>query len=222
MNPGINDMHDGSPLRRVAALLIAIIWTVSLAAHGQSRSPTTGSTSTSDFVLPRNVVVPLSVVKNSFSEIARETSTGQNLTAVGKPKATRSVIYTNSDGSKKVTISVDQYANSSDASSAYQEAVQKSKTVPGFKPVSTPNLGPHAFIGSVTQGAETHIGVGALDGALIVGATVVGYDPTPGNHSRAHSPGPRGRRKCQGGPRRISAGRGRWPIFAFARSEGQD
>src|SRR6266478_101858 len=184
MSPGINDMHDGSQLRRVAALLIAIIWTFSLAAHGQSRSPTTGSTNTSDFMLPRNVMVPLSVAKGSFSEMAQETSTGQNLTAVGNPKATRSVIYTNSDGSKKMTITVDQYANSSDASSAYQEAIQKSKTVPGFKPISTPNLGRHAFIGTMTQGAETHIGVGALEGTLIVGATLVGYDPTPGNTAK--------------------------------------
>jgi len=135
-------------------------------------------------MLPRNVVVPLSAVKSSFSEMVQETSTGQNLTAVGNPKATRSVIYTNSDGLKKMTITVDQYANSSDASSAYQEAVQKSKTVPGFKPISAPDLGRHAFIGTVTQGAETHIGVGALDGTLIVGATLAGYDPTPGNTAR--------------------------------------
>jgi len=184
MSPGINDMHDESQLRRVAALLIAIIWIVSLAAHGQSRSSTTGSASTSDSMLPRNVVVPLSAVKSSFSEMVQETSTGQNLTAVGNPKATRSVIYTNSNGSKKMTITVDQYANSSDASSAYQEAVQKSKTVPGFKTISTPDLGRHAFIGTVTERAETHIGVGALDGTLIVGATLAGYDPTPGNTAK--------------------------------------
>src|SRR4029077_6916086 len=158
------DIHDRSQLRRVAALLIAVIWIVSFAAHGQSPSSTTGSTNTSDSMLPRNVVVPLSAVKSSFSEMAQEASTGQNLTAVGNPKATRSVIYTNSDGSKKITITIDQYANSSDASSAYQEAVQKSKTVRGFKPISTPDLGGHAFIGTVTQGTETHVGVGALDG----------------------------------------------------------
>jgi CubicO group peptidase (beta-lactamase class C family) len=111
--------------------------------------------------------------------MAKEASTGQNLTAVGNPKATRSVVYTNNDGSKKITITVDQYANPSDASSAYREAVQKSKTVPGFKSISTPDLGGDAFMGTVIQGAETHIGVGALDGALIVGATLAGYDPTP-------------------------------------------
>jgi hypothetical protein len=119
----------------------------------------------------------MSVVNRFFPEVTQEASTGQNLTAVGKPKATRSVIYTNSDSSKKVTITVDQYVSSSDASSAYQEAVQKSKNVPGFKPVSAPNLGQNAFIGTVTQGEETHIGLGALDGTLIVGATLVGYDP---------------------------------------------
>jgi hypothetical protein len=121
------------------------------------------------------------MVNRFFAEVTQEASTGQNLTSVGKPKATRSVIYGNSDSSKKVTISVDQYASSSEASSAYQEAVQKSKIVPGFKPVSAPNLGQDAFIGTVTQGEETHIGLGALHGTLIVGATLAGYDPTPGN-----------------------------------------
>ena len=33
----------------------------------------------------------------------------------------------------------------------------------------------------MSQGAETHIGAGALDGTLIVGATLAGYEPTPGN-----------------------------------------
>jgi hypothetical protein len=121
------------------------------------------------------------VVNRFFAEVTQEASTGQNLTAVGKPKATRTVIYANSDSSKKVTITVDQYMSSSDASSAYQEAVQKSKTVPGFKPVSASNLGQNAFIGTVTQGEETHIGLGALHGTLIVAATLAGYDPTSGN-----------------------------------------
>jgi hypothetical protein len=131
-------------------------------------------------VLPRKVVVPISVVNRFFSQVTRETSTGSNLTAVGNPKATRSVIYANSDGSKKVTITVDQYASPTDASSAYQEAVQKSKIVPGFRLVSASDLGQNAFIGTVTQGDETHIGLGALQGTLIVGTTVVG-DPTPDN-----------------------------------------
>ncbi len=163
-------MHSGSHLRRIAALLIAITGSLSSAAYGQSP----GS------LLPRKVVVPISVVSRFFS-VTREVSTGQNLTAVGNPTATRSVIYANSDSSKKVTITVDQYATPTDASSAYQEAVQKSKIVPGFKPVSASDLGQNAFIGTVTQGDEIHIGLGTLQGTLIVGATLVGYDPTPDN-----------------------------------------
>jgi hypothetical protein len=80
-----------------------------------------------------------------------------------------------------VTITVDQYADSSDASSAYDEAVQKSRIVPGFKSLPAPNVGPHAFIGTVTQDEETHIGAGAFDGKLIVGATLAGYQATPVN-----------------------------------------
>ena len=38
-----------------------------------------------------------------------------------------------------------------------------------------------SFLGSVTQQGETHIGLGALHGTLIVGATLAGYDPTPEN-----------------------------------------
>ncbi len=99
--------------------------------------------------------------------------------AIG-PKATRSVIYANSSNSKKVTITVDEYVSSNDASSAYEEAVQKSKAVPGFTPISAPDLGENAFMATVTRGEETHIGFGALHGNLILGITVVGYNPTPG------------------------------------------
>jgi hypothetical protein len=179
MNGGISAMYSGSHLTRLAALLIAITGSLSLAAYGQSSSPGTGPASTPASLLPRNVVVPISAVNRFFPEVTREASVGQNLTAVGNPKATRSVICVNSDNSKKVTITVDQYASSSDASSAYQEAVAKSKTVPGFKPVTAENLGRNTFIGTVTQGGETHIGLGALNGMLIVGITLAGYDPTP-------------------------------------------
>jgi hypothetical protein len=181
MKGDICEMQNGSQRTPIALLLIGIIGTLSLAAYGQSVPPGSGTTSASESVLRRNAVVPMSVVNRFFPEVTQEASTGQNLTAVGKPKATRSVIYANSDSSKKVTITVDQYVSSSDASSAYQEAVQKSKTVPGFKPVSASNLGQNAFIGTVTQGEETHIGLGALHGTFFVGVTLAGYDPTSGN-----------------------------------------
>ena len=180
----VSDMHTGLQLTWLAALLIGVTGAVSLHADGRSPSPHGATTRASESVLPRNVVVAMSVVNRFFPEVTQEASTGENLTAVGKPKATRSVIYANSDSSKKVTITVDQYVSLSEASSAYQEAVQKSKIVPGFKPVSAPNLGHNAFIGSATQGAETHIGLAALSGTLIIGATLAGYEPTPDNTAK--------------------------------------
>ena len=66
----------------------------------------------------------------------------------------RNVIYANSDSSKKVTVTVDD-ATARDSSSAYQEAVVKSKAVPGFEGIPADNLGQNAFVGTVTQGGET-------------------------------------------------------------------
>jgi hypothetical protein len=174
-------MRNGPGLIKFAAVFIAVIEALSLTAEGQSPSPANSSAKASDSMLPRKVVVPISTVTRFFPEVRLETNTGRNLTAVSDTKATRSVIYANGDSSKKVTITVDQYRTASDALSAYQEAVAKSKIVPGFKPVSAENLGQNAFVGTVTQGGETHIGLGALHGTLIVGATLAGYDLTPEN-----------------------------------------
>ena len=171
--------REGLLTRYPLLFFFLLFFALSLAAYGQS-SPSSGTTSTSDSVLPRSFVVPMSVVDEFFPQVTQEASTGQNLTAVGSPKATRSVIYANAENSKKVTITVDQYESSTDASSAYQHAVEKSK-IPGFKPVSVPSVGQEAFAGTVTMGAETHVGLGALVGKLIVGVTLAGYDATPDN-----------------------------------------
>ena len=165
-------------MKRIAILFAAIIVILPLVRGEQSPPRGTDGVSESGALVSRDAVVPLTLVTRFFPEATQEMSTGQNATAVGKSKATRSVIYTSSDKSKKVTMSVDQYASSSDASAAYEEAVQKSRTVQGFSPVDAPNLGPQAFIGTVTQGTETHIGLGALRGTLIVGVTLVGYEPS--------------------------------------------
>jgi hypothetical protein len=179
MNGGVSKAAREFELGRGTSLLIILIGIISLSADGQSPSPDKSTTSASEALLPRKAVIPISIVHRFFSEVSREASTGRNLTAVANAKATRSVIYANSDSSKKVTITVDQYASWSEASSAYQEAVAKSRTVPGFKPVSAENLDPNAFVGTVIQGGETHIGLGALHGTLIVGVTLAGYDSTP-------------------------------------------
>ena len=181
MDRRIRDMHRGVRLAPLAAPLIAVVGTLSLIAHGESLSSSSSTASASDSLLPRNVVVPIDVVNRFFPEVTREASTGQNLTAAGNAKATRSVIFANSDNSKKVTITVDEYASSSDASSAFHEAVLKSRIVPGFNAISAPDLGGDVFIGTVTQGTETHIGLGALHVTRIVGVTLAGYEAAPDN-----------------------------------------
>jgi hypothetical protein len=172
---GLGDMGSGSRSARLTALSMAAVGTLSLACESSSSPATSGTT------LPRNVIVPLSAVSRFFPDITRETSSGRDLTATGNPKATRMVIYETGDGSKKVTLTVDRYGSSRHASSAYRQAVQKSQSVPGFKPVAVPTLGQQTFAGTATAGAETHIGLGALDRKLMVGATLAGYDATPDN-----------------------------------------
>ncbi|MES2217766.1 MAG: hypothetical protein V4501_05095 [Pseudomonadota bacterium] len=139
------------------------------------------STGNAATLLASHKVVPLQVVNLFFPEVTEQANIGKDTTAVGNPKATRSVSYANSDGSKKITISVDQYPHSSVAFSAYQEAMQKSKDVHGFKLIQIPKVGQRSFAGTVTKGAETHIGLGALDRKEIVGVTLAGYDNTPHN-----------------------------------------
>lgn len=184
MSARISDRHNGLHATPIPSLLIFLIATLSLTAAGQSPSPANTGATASESVLPRNVVVPISVVNRFFPQVTEELRIGRNLTAVGSPTATMSVIYANSGSTKKVTITVDQYPTASDASSAYREAVAKSKTVAGFKPVHAENVGQNTFVGTVTQGEETHIGLGALHGTLIVGVTLAGYDPTPETTAR--------------------------------------
>ncbi|HXA32492.1 MAG TPA: hypothetical protein VNV87_09555 [Acidimicrobiales bacterium] len=126
----------------------------------------------------------MSAVQQQFPEVTRQESTGPNSTSSGNPGATRQVIYSNGDSSKKVTVSVDQYASAGAASSAFQEAVDKSQKVSGFSPLPAPDIGQKASAGIVTQGTESHVGVGSVSGTLIIQATIAGYDPNPANISK--------------------------------------
>jgi hypothetical protein len=177
----------------VAVLSVAASAFLSLAACGDNSSSTTApstTTTTAAAVLPRNTVVPVSVVTQYFPDVTKEVSTGPNETSVGKPIASRSVVFSSADGKKKVTVSVDQYASASDAAAAYQAAVQGSKVAPGFKPAATPNLGQEAFAGTSQVGAEMHFGLGARDGRLIMSATHAGDIPvTPDNSNNLISLG---------------------------------
>jgi len=131
-------------------------------------------------VLPRSAIVELSTVQKYFPQVMRERYSGMNKTAAANPVATRSVIFVSGDGSKKVTLSVDRYASGGDALSAFHIAVAKSK-IPGSAPITIPVIGQSSFAGRVTRGNETHVGLGAVDGNLVVGATLAGYAATDAN-----------------------------------------
>ncbi len=139
------------------------------------------ASSTSSSLLPRHFVVLLNLVTQYFDSITEQESTGKDSTAQGNPVATRAVFFINHDGSLLVTITADSYRNTSDAAAAYQTALQKSEAVPGFTPIAIPPVGQQSFAGSVTQGTETHVGLGALDGKFVFGATLAGFDATPDN-----------------------------------------
>jgi len=145
----------------LTALLVVLVAFAPPAAGEQSRTGSAASNVTGG-LLPLNFVVTLRLVNQFLPEIVQLASTGNK--------------------TKLVTITVDRYGSASDAAAAYQEALAKSKAAPGFGPISIqPNVGGQAFAGTSSQGDETHLGLGALDGELIVGATLAGFDATPDN-----------------------------------------
>jgi hypothetical protein len=174
---------------RTAVLSVAAIALLSLTACGDDPYSTT-TTAASAELLSRNTVVPVSVVTQYFPDVTNEANTGRNETSVGKPIASRSVVFASADGKKKVTLSIDQYAGITDAAAAFQTAVQGSKVAPGFKPAASPDLGQEAFAGTSQVGAEMHFGLGARDGRLIMSATHAGDIPvTPDNSNNLISLG---------------------------------
>jgi hypothetical protein len=171
----------GKKARRalLAALFATVVAAVSPPAIGQS-FPSSNAADVPGGLLARKFVVSLRLVGQFFPEIIRTASTGRDTTAVGNPEATRAVIYANADGTKLVTVTVDRYATVDDAEAAYREALDRSEKVPGFGPISLRlNVGQQSFAGTVTMGGETHVGLGALDGRRIFGATLAGFDATP-------------------------------------------
>ena len=136
-------------------------------------------------LLPRSAIVPLSMVTEYFPGIDTEASVEPNQTSVGNAAASISVVFTDAAGTKKVTLSVDEYPTAGDGAAAFATAVAGSKAAPGFKPAPPPNLGEEALAGTSQVGEEQHFGLGAREGRLIVSATHAGGIPvTPENSSK--------------------------------------
>jgi hypothetical protein len=168
----------------------ALIATVALVAVGlvagsvSTALAVTSATAAASSLLPRGFVVPLGVVRQYFPRVTRQQQTGANTTSSGIPVASRQVIYANAGASIKVTLSVDQYASSKRASSAFDEAARNSKKVHGFSPLRTAKVGQRSAAGTVTQGNETHVGIVALQGGMIVQATIAGFAAMRANISK--------------------------------------
>jgi hypothetical protein len=173
------------PLGSSAAVLVATIMAFGLLPLARGSQPSEmPSTTSHGSVLRRNLIIPLTIVKNVLPEMSREIATGRDETAVGKPTGTRSVTYATADGSQRLVVSIDHYPTAEDASTAYQRAFQMSQKVPGAKGELVSNLGQRAFIGVATQGKETHVGGGALYRDMIVSATLQGYEGTQENKAK--------------------------------------
>jgi hypothetical protein len=175
------------PRRTVLASLLA---TAALATAGprpiraQDSTPATGDASATPAgaaLLPRDTILPLSAVQDIVPEIASETVTGENATAVGHPIANRAVTFATADREHRVVLSVDRYERVDDASTAFQDAFRASQEVPGVEAEAVSDLGDAALIGIITQGDETHVGGGALFGDLIVNATLQAFEGTDAN-----------------------------------------
>ena len=171
---------------RLGVLSIAGVMALSLVAcgNGNDNADSTRETSSGSTLLPRNVVLTLSEVKQVLPEMSQESATGEDETALGNPTGTRSATYATDDGAQRVVISVAQYQSSEDASSTFQEAVRGSLEAPGGEGETVSDLGEKAFIGTSAQGNETHVGGGALYGELIVNVTLQDYDGTNENKAK--------------------------------------
>lgn len=135
-------------------------------------------------LLPREVILPVEAVQQVVPDIASEIATGPNSTVVGAPVANRAVTYATADSAHRVVLSVDQYATPAEAKRSFDEAFEASKEVPGVTTEAVSGLGESALIGVVTQGDETHVGGGALFGALIVNATLQAFAGTDENKDK--------------------------------------
>jgi hypothetical protein len=177
------------PRRRMLTTLVAM---AALAIPGATRvraqddTPTASPAATpggmsNAALLLRDVILPLEAVQEVVAEMTTEIATGENATSLGAPTATRSVTFATEDGEQRLVLSVDRYQSAAAAAASFQEATEKSGEVPGVEGEAVPDLGEAAFIGVVTRGDETHVGGGALFGALIVNATLQGYEGTETN-----------------------------------------
>jgi hypothetical protein len=168
-------------------LAIGLLAALTLSAYAQEPASDDSSitNSTSQSAVKRDMFVSLKVVKEYFPAVTRYRAEA-NSTALGSPIATRAVNYLSEDSASMVTLSVDEYQTPTDAQSAYQQAVQKFQRSES-SPIALSNVGQEVFGSTVTENSQTHIEIVALDGALIVGTKLAGYESTTENIAKLAS-----------------------------------
>jgi hypothetical protein len=162
-------------------ILVNLVAMVALTRVGVRSSKAQDATPSGASLLARDVILPLDAVQELLPEMATETATGANTTAMGAPIANRGVTFATEDGEQRIVLSVDRYSSTEDATAAFEEAFRLSQEVPGVTTEAVDDLGEAALIGIVTQGEETHVGGGALFGVLIVNATMQAFEGTDAN-----------------------------------------
>jgi hypothetical protein len=122
--------------------------------------------------LPLNVAPTLGEVQRFFPDLARRAHTGPDPAAQGSPKGTIAAVFITADGKKTVTATVAQYASPTAAYAAFRESAARARSA--ANPVALPRrIGQRSFC---VVGAKTAFAVvGALDGALVVEASLKGY-----------------------------------------------
>jgi hypothetical protein len=168
-------------------LAVGLLAALSLSAYAQEPTADEPSITNSapQSAVKRDMFVSLKVVKEFFPAITHYKAE-TNSTALGSPIATRMVNYTSDDSSSKVSLSVDEYENANDAMQAYQQAAEKAQRSE-FTPIALSNVGQEVFGNTVTQNGESQIAIVALDGALIVGTRLTGYESTTENIAKLAS-----------------------------------
>jgi hypothetical protein len=185
---GINILCRPARLTCLIAMLVGVLSLCAVAQDDSSAEPSSSTpvvtksaprtrSEPSPPLLPRKMMVSLKVVQQFFPTVTRELNNGANPSPFGQPKATRVVIYSTGNGAKKVILSVDDYANPSEAWLAYQQAVKKTQ-LPEFTLIAVSNMGQQVVAGTVPEGGETHTEVTTLDGPLIVGGALAGFEAT--------------------------------------------
>ena len=123
--------------------------------------------------LPLNVAPTLGEVQRFFADVTRRVHSGPDPAAQGSPKGTIASVFATADGKKTVTVTVAQYPSATAAYSAFRAT--ETRAASGGREVAMPHrIGQRSFSVTDTTTASAAV-VGALDGALVVKASLKGY-----------------------------------------------